>query len=196
MEGLARRVAEGHEQAAPVLRRALARLRGAAELKENGIPLAVLVSLATDELWDIESRRELADRLAAADRGQGALYALGMTLLVAGQAEIVAGRFAEADACYAQADDFFAATGFAGGRGSQPGLPARLERPRRRAAGSAGTASRTLLTRSATGIMLEMGRCTRWPCSTWAWAATSPPWTTRWRSSATTRQRSATSCSR
>jgi DNA-binding CsgD family transcriptional regulator len=35
-----------------------------------------------------------------------------MTLLVAAQAEIVAGRFAEADACYAQADDFFAATGF------------------------------------------------------------------------------------
>ena len=112
MEGLARRVAEGHEKAAPVLRRALARLRGAVELKESGIPLAVLVSLATDELWDIESRRELADRLGAADRGQGALYALGMTLLVAAQAEIVAGRFAEADACYAQADDFFAATGF------------------------------------------------------------------------------------
>jgi tetratricopeptide (TPR) repeat protein len=112
MEGLARRVAEGHAEAAPVLRAALARLCAAAELKETGIPLAVLVSLATDELWDIESRRGLADRLAAADRGQGALYALGMTLLVAAQAEIVAGRFAEADACYAQADDFFATTGF------------------------------------------------------------------------------------
>jgi hypothetical protein len=49
MEGLARRVAEGHAQAAPVLRRALARLRAAAELKEIGIPLAVLVSMATDE---------------------------------------------------------------------------------------------------------------------------------------------------
>ncbi len=31
---------------------------------------------------------------------------------MAAQAEITAGRFAEADACYAQADDFFAATGF------------------------------------------------------------------------------------
>ncbi len=112
MEGLARRVAEGHPAAAPVLRTALARLRGSAELKETGIPLAVLVSLATDELWDIESRRDLADRLAETDRGQGALYALGMTLVVAAQAEIVAGRFAAADACYAQADDFFAATGF------------------------------------------------------------------------------------
>jgi DNA-binding CsgD family transcriptional regulator len=112
MEGLARRVAEGHAPAVPVLRTALARLRGCAELKESGIPVGVLVSLATDELWDIESRRELADRLAAVDRGQGALYALSMTLLVSAQAEVVAGRFAAADAYYAQADDFFAATGF------------------------------------------------------------------------------------
>lgn len=112
MEGLARRVAEGYAQAVPVLRRALARLRASTELKESGIPVSILVSLATDELWDIEALRELADRLAAADRGQGALYALGVTLLVTAQAEIVAGRLAEAGACYAQADDFFAATGF------------------------------------------------------------------------------------
>ena len=58
MEGLALRVTEGHAKAAPVLRRALARLRAASELKEIGIPLAVLVSLATDDLWDIESLRE------------------------------------------------------------------------------------------------------------------------------------------
>lgn len=112
MEGLALRVVEGHAKAAPILRRALARLRTAAELKETGIPLAVLVSLATDDLWDIESLRELVDRLAVADREQGALYALGMTLLVTAQAKIVGAGFAEADACYAQSDDFFAATGF------------------------------------------------------------------------------------
>jgi hypothetical protein len=86
MEGLARRVAEGHAAGAPVLRRALARLRASAELKEAGIPVSVLVSLATDELWDIVALRELTDRFAAVDRGQGALYALGMTLLVAAQA--------------------------------------------------------------------------------------------------------------
>src|SRR5262249_55671194 len=83
-----------------------------AELKETGIPLSVLVSLAADELWDIAARRELADRIAAADRDQGALYALGLTLLVVAQTRITAGRFAEADACYAQADEYFAATGF------------------------------------------------------------------------------------
>lgn len=115
MEGLARRVAEGHARAVPVLRQALARLRASAGLKETGIPIGVLVSFATDELWDIEALRELADRLAAADRRQGALYALGQTLLVAAQGEIVAGRLAEADAYYAQADDFFAATGFPAG---------------------------------------------------------------------------------
>src|SRR6185437_14680190 len=115
MEGLARRVAEGHERAVPVLRRALARLRASAGLKETGIPVSVLVSLAADELWDADALGELAARLAAADRGQGALYALGQTLLVAAQAEIVAGRLAEADAHYTQADDFFAATGFPAG---------------------------------------------------------------------------------
>ena len=115
MEGLARRVADGHAQAVPVLRQALARLRACAGLKETGIPVSVLVSFAADELWDIEALRELADRIAAADRDQGALYALGHTLLVAAQGEIVAGRLAEADACYAEADDFFAATGFQAG---------------------------------------------------------------------------------
>jgi DNA-binding CsgD family transcriptional regulator len=115
MEGLARRVAEGHAQAAPVLRQALARLRACPELKETGIPVSVLVSFAADELWDIEALRELADRIATADRRQGALHALGQTLLVAAQGEIVAGRLAEADACYAEADDFFAATGFPAG---------------------------------------------------------------------------------
>jgi DNA-binding CsgD family transcriptional regulator len=112
MEGLARRVADGHPRAAPVLQQALARLRASAELKEIGTPLSVLVSLAADELWDIDSLRELADRLATVNREQGALYPLGMTLLVAAQGEIVAGRLEAADAYYAQADDFFAATGF------------------------------------------------------------------------------------
>ena len=112
MAGLARRVAEGHAQGAPVLRAALAKLRGATELQELGIPLSVLISFATDEVWDIEARRELTERLAAVDRSQGALYALSMTLLVAAQAEITAGRFAEAETCYAEADEFFAAIGF------------------------------------------------------------------------------------
>ena len=112
MAGLARRVAEGHAQAVPMLRTALARLRGSAELQELGIPLSVLITFATDELWDIEARCHLTGRIAAVDRAQGALYALSMTSLVQAQAEIYAGRFAEAEACFAHADEFFAAIGF------------------------------------------------------------------------------------
>lgn len=115
MAGLAVRVAEDHAQAAPVLRTALARLRASAELKETGIPVGVLVSLAASELWDIDGLRELAGRLAVADRDQGALYALGLTLLVIAQTRITHARFAEAEACYSQADDYFAAMGFPAG---------------------------------------------------------------------------------
>ena len=115
MEGLAHRVAEGHAHGVPVLRQALARLRACAGLKETGIPVSVLVSFAADELWDIEALRELGGRFAAADRAQGALYALGHALLVAAQGEIVNGRLAEAEALYAEADDFFVATGFGAG---------------------------------------------------------------------------------
>jgi DNA-binding CsgD family transcriptional regulator len=112
MEGLARRVADGHAPAVPVLRRALARLRACAELKQTGVPTSILVSFTANELWDIEALRELTDRLTATDRRQGALHALGHALIVAAHVEILAGRFTEAEACYAQADDFFAATGF------------------------------------------------------------------------------------
>lgn len=111
IKGLAERVTEGHGQAAPVLRAGLARLRSATFFRESSTPLAMLIGLATEELWDIEARRDLAARLAVADRAQGALYALSITLLVIAQSELIAGRFAEAEACYAQADDFAAATG-------------------------------------------------------------------------------------
>jgi DNA-binding CsgD family transcriptional regulator len=156
MEGLAHRVAEGHAQGAPVLRTALARLRASAELKEIGTPISVLVSLASDELWDIDSLRELADRLATVNRRHGALYALGMTLLVAAQAEIVAGRFAEADAYYAQADDFFAATGFpADGAVNRAQLLAWSGREEELRAALAGIAN--LADSFGLGHMLEMG---------------------------------------
>jgi DNA-binding CsgD family transcriptional regulator len=157
MEGLARRVAEGHAPAVPVLRRALARLRGCAELKETPSPLGVLVSLAADELWDIDARRELADRLAAVDREHGALYALSMALLVTAQSDVVMGRFAEADACYMQADDFFAATGFrADGAVNRVQLLAWTGREDELRAALAGIAS--LADAFGQGHLLELGR--------------------------------------
>ncbi len=155
--GLALRVAEGHAKAAPVLRRALARLRAASELKEGGIPLAILISLATDDLWDIESLRALADRLAVVDREQGALYALGMTLLVAAQGEIADGEFAKADACYAQSDDLFGATGFpADGAIHRPYLLAWTGREDELRAAVAGIVN--LADSFGQGHMLQMGQ--------------------------------------
>ncbi|MFE2065890.1 AAA family ATPase [Streptomyces sp. NPDC059467] len=115
MEGLARRVAEGYEHGAPVLRTALDGLRGGDGIGDANSPFAVMLLMACDDLWDAEAGRELTDRLAAANRDAGALYALGITLLVEARYELLDGRFGEAEVCYAEFDDIVAATGFPGG---------------------------------------------------------------------------------
>jgi len=115
MEGLARRVAEGYEHGASVLRTALDRLRDGAEIGDANSPFAVVLSMACDDLWDVRAERELSDRLAAADRDAGALYALSMTLLVAARCDLWDGRFTEAEVRYAEFDDIAADTGFRGG---------------------------------------------------------------------------------
>src|SRR5581483_6950540 len=74
MEGLAREIAYGYAQGAPVIRDALRRLRDAAELRELNSPFSVIVSIAADELWDVEARREILGQLASVDRSRGALY--------------------------------------------------------------------------------------------------------------------------
>ncbi|MFD4502685.1 AAA family ATPase [Streptomyces sp. NPDC058457] len=114
-EGLARRVAESYERGAPVLRTALEQLRGGAEFGDANSPFAVTLSMACDDLWDVQAERELAGRLAAADRGAGALYALSMTLLVEARCDLWDGRFTEAEVRYAEFDDIAADTGFPGG---------------------------------------------------------------------------------
>jgi DNA-binding CsgD family transcriptional regulator len=113
MEGLARRIAHGYADGAPVLRAALSRLRAAPELREQDSPVGVAVSLAADELWDTEARDDVIRRLATADRRNGALYGLVLALLVLATSEIRAGRFTAAEALYAEVDEYAAATGFA-----------------------------------------------------------------------------------
>ncbi|RPE46528.1 regulatory LuxR family protein [Streptomyces sp. Ag109_O5-1] len=115
MEGLARRVAEGYEHGAPVLRTALDGLRSGGRIGDANSPFAVMLSMACDDLWDVQAGRELTDRLATADRDAGALYALSMTLLVEARYELWAGRFTEAEVRYAEFDDIAADTGFPGG---------------------------------------------------------------------------------
>lgn len=115
MEGLARRVAGGYAHGVPVLRTALDRLRNAREIGDANSPFAVMLSMACDDLWDVQAERDIAGRLAAADRDAGALYALGMTLLVEARCELWDGRFAEAEVRYAEFEDIAADTGFRGG---------------------------------------------------------------------------------
>ncbi|MEV5576065.1 AAA family ATPase [Spirillospora sp. NPDC052269] len=115
MAGLAHEVAFGYAQGAPLLRDALRRLRASPELRELNSPFSVIVSYAADELWDIEAKREIVQRLAAVDRGRGALYGLSLALLVLATLEIWEGRFSVAESHYAESDEYAAATGFAGG---------------------------------------------------------------------------------
>ncbi|KOV84247.1 hypothetical protein ADL01_09050 [Streptomyces sp. NRRL WC-3618] len=111
MAALARLIAHGYAAGAPALAAALARLRTADDLQEQDA-FSVMVSIAGDELWDIEAKREILGKLVTADRGRGALYGLSMALLSFATVEIWDGRFAAAESCFIEADDYMAATGF------------------------------------------------------------------------------------
>ncbi len=108
---LARLMAHGYAAGAPALAAALARLRTAGELQELST-FSTVVSLAGDELWDIEAKREILGKLVTADRGRGALYGLSMALFALATVEIWNGRFAAAEGCYSEAYDYLAATGY------------------------------------------------------------------------------------
>ncbi|MEU0941342.1 AAA family ATPase [Streptomyces canus] len=111
MAALARSVAYGYAAGAPALAAALARLRTADELQEQN-PLSVMISAAGDELWDIEAKREILEKLVTANRRRGALHGLSMALLALSTVDIWDGRFAAAETCYNEAYDYMAATGY------------------------------------------------------------------------------------
>lgn len=111
MAALARSMAYGYAEGAPALAAALARLRGADELHGQDA-FSVMISIAGDELWDIEAKREILGRLVRSDRDRGALYGLSLSLLALAKVEIWNGRFAAAESFYIESDDYMAATGF------------------------------------------------------------------------------------
>jgi DNA-binding CsgD family transcriptional regulator len=111
LEGLARGVVDGYAAGAPVLSRALRRIRSAEEIREYSSPLSVIVSMAGDGLWDVEAKREILERLATVNRAGGALWGLGFTLSALAAVDIWDGRFAAAEARYAEADGYAEATG-------------------------------------------------------------------------------------
>ncbi|MGW3123450.1 AAA family ATPase [Streptomyces sp. NPDC001107] len=108
---LARSIAYGYAAGAPALAAALDRLRTADELQEQNA-LSVMISAAGDELWDIEAKREVLGKLVAADRRHGALHGLSIALNALATVEIWNGRFAAAESCYIESNDYMTATGF------------------------------------------------------------------------------------
>ena len=111
VEGLALRMARGYESSTPVLQAALARLRDASEIRDMASPFSIILAIAAIEVWDIEAFAEISGRLAAADRGQGALYGLSLTLNGLAYSEIWNGRLAATDTLFAEAEDYATAIG-------------------------------------------------------------------------------------
>jgi len=112
LEAFAVREVEGYAPAVARLRAATTRLEAGAELDEVGIPLAVLVSMASDETWDGERRRPVLERLESFDREHGALAALRITLYSLAMCDLWDGRFTDAAARYAESTDLAVALGY------------------------------------------------------------------------------------
>ncbi|MFF7331205.1 LuxR C-terminal-related transcriptional regulator [Streptomyces sp. NPDC090306] len=111
LRGFALRLDAGHAPALPLLREALALLVDGGEITEEGMPLAVLTSLAADDGWDDVLGREVWRVLDAHDRRTGALGALQSTLVVQSTWEVRAGRLRAAEACLDEAEQLAEVTG-------------------------------------------------------------------------------------
>ncbi|MEU6844367.1 LuxR family transcriptional regulator [Streptomyces sp. NPDC046716] len=111
MAAMARLIAYGYAEGAGPVADALARLRTAGELRDPNT-FSTVVSIAGDELWDIEAKREILEGLITANRERGAVLGLGIALVALSTVEIWDGRFAVAERCFNESDDYMAATGF------------------------------------------------------------------------------------
>ncbi|WP_314222743.1 helix-turn-helix transcriptional regulator [Streptomyces zaehneri] len=111
IKGLALRTADGYESSVATIQEALAKLCASAELHDVASPFSIIVSLAADDVWDIDASVEIVGRLAATDRSHGALYGLSLSLSVLAYTEIRNGRLTTADALFAEADDYATAIG-------------------------------------------------------------------------------------
>lgn len=111
IEALIVRAAYGFRAGVAGIQTTLAGLRAAPELRDMATPLSVLVSLAATDVWDIDAYIEILSRLAAVDRGQGALFDLSLCVSDFAYTQIWNGRLAAAEALYVEADDYARAIG-------------------------------------------------------------------------------------
>jgi DNA-binding CsgD family transcriptional regulator len=110
LHAFATRIADGYARAIPMMRAAIVAIR-TGDLTDEGQPLAGVGSWAAIDLWDDEGYRDIVARIDAAERAQGALPAVNSALHCTAAWEIWAGRFTEAQACYAEAAEIAVTVG-------------------------------------------------------------------------------------
>ena len=118
LDGFAARAAAGYRASAPLLRRAIAMLSAGDLSPAQGLRLLGLGCVAAADLFDDQAEHALADRWVQLARDQGALTALPQALNYGAFAEVVAGRFDAARACFAERLEISAATGNPGVAGT------------------------------------------------------------------------------
>ena len=112
LDGFAARAAAGYPAAVPLLRRAIAMLRADDLSPQEGLRRLRLGVVAAADLLDDQAQHALAIRWVQLARDHGALTALPVALNQQSVfAEVAAGRFDAARACFAEAFEISAATG-------------------------------------------------------------------------------------
>ena len=95
----------------PLFRRAIAMLRADDLSPQEGLRWLALGCIAAAELFDDQAQHALAIRWVRLARDHGALTALPVALQPGAFAEVAAGRFDAARACFAEGSEISAATG-------------------------------------------------------------------------------------
>jgi DNA-binding CsgD family transcriptional regulator len=111
IEGFATRATFGYAEAVPILRKALSALCNDDIIPRESPRLSLLGSMAANDLWEDRQRAILLGKLAHTARDEGALFDLRANLLIHARSELMAGRFAEAEACLAEAHEVTLAIG-------------------------------------------------------------------------------------
>jgi len=112
LDGFAARTTAGYPASVSLFRRAIAKLRAGDLSPQEGLRWLGLGCVAAADLFDDQAQYALVIRMVQLARDHGALTALPVALNNQGvYAEVAAGRFDAARACFAEASDISAATG-------------------------------------------------------------------------------------
>ena len=119
LDGFATRAAAGYPASVPLFRRAVTLLRADDLSPQESLRGLGLGCIAAADLFDDQAQHALAVRWVQLARDQGALTALPLALTIQGAfAEVAAGRFDAARACFAERSEILAATGNPGVAGT------------------------------------------------------------------------------